>query len=115
MTDELDPVQIDQIARLLKRAKSVLFMTGAGISADSGLPTYRGIGGLYEDADVEEGMPIEKVLSRRLEASWSRVGKRTSCSGATTPWRCRRSASRPGSRGGATTNARGIGRPTRRR
>ena len=38
-------------------------MTGAGISADSGLPTYRGVGGLYEDAATESGLPIEKILS----------------------------------------------------
>ncbi len=38
-------------------------MTGAGISADSGLPTYRGIGGLYAEDDTEEGIPIEVALS----------------------------------------------------
>lgn len=38
-------------------------MTGAGLSADSGLPTYRGIGGLYEQETTEEGIPIEAALS----------------------------------------------------
>ncbi|CAF3818867.1 unnamed protein product [Rotaria sp. Silwood1] len=39
-------------------------ITGAGISADSGLPTYRGIGGLYSDGkETEDGMPIEEALS----------------------------------------------------
>ncbi len=38
-------------------------MTGAGISADSGLPTYRGIGGLYEQDDTDDGVPIEAALS----------------------------------------------------
>ena len=33
------------------------------MSADSGLPTYRGVGGLYEDKNTEDGMPIEKALS----------------------------------------------------
>lgn len=51
------------VAALLKNAARVLFITGAGVSADSGLPTYRGVGGLYEDADTPEGMPIEAVLS----------------------------------------------------
>jgi len=41
----------------------VLFVTGAGISADSGLPTYRGIGGLYEQEITDEGLPIEVMLS----------------------------------------------------
>ncbi|CAF4543090.1 unnamed protein product [Rotaria sp. Silwood2] len=48
----------------LRHAKRVLAITGAGISADSGLPTYRGIGGLYSDGqEVEEGMTIEEALS----------------------------------------------------
>lgn len=51
------------IAKLLHEAKRVLFITGAGISADSGLPTYRGIGGLYESKDTESGIPIEIALS----------------------------------------------------
>ena len=37
----------DEIAKELSKARRVLFVTGAGISADSGLPTYRGVGGLY--------------------------------------------------------------------
>lgn len=51
-------------ARELARAKNVLVITGAGISADSGLPTYRGIGGLYsEGQEAEEGLTIEEALS----------------------------------------------------
>jgi NAD-dependent deacetylase len=41
----------------------LLFITGAGISADSGLPTYRGIGGLYNHDQTEEGISIEEALS----------------------------------------------------
>ncbi len=42
----------------------MLAVTGAGISADSGLPTYRGIGGLYSDGkETEDGMAIEEALS----------------------------------------------------
>jgi NAD-dependent deacetylase len=40
---------IDDVATALRAARRVLVITGAGISADSGLPTYRGIGGLYDD------------------------------------------------------------------
>jgi NAD-dependent deacetylase len=48
----------------LRHAKRVLAITGAGISADSGLPTYRGIGGLYSDGkETEDGMTIEEALS----------------------------------------------------
>ena len=47
----------------LRRSRRLLFITGAGVSADSGLPTYRGIGGLYENGETEEGMAIEDALS----------------------------------------------------
>lgn len=46
----------------LSRTDRLLIITGAGISADSGLPTYRGTGGLYNEA-TENGLPIESVLS----------------------------------------------------
>ncbi|EDO47362.1 predicted protein [Nematostella vectensis] len=32
---------------LLSKAKNILFLTGAGISAESGIPTFRGAGGLW--------------------------------------------------------------------
>lgn len=47
-------------------AKNILFITGAGLSADSGLPTYRGIGGLYNSGETEEGLPIEEALSGHI-------------------------------------------------
>lgn len=66
---------IDEVAGLMRRASSVLFVTGAGISAESGLPTYRGVGGLYEKDLTGEGIPIEAALSgpmfeRRPEITW---------------------------------------------
>ena len=51
-----------QVATALARARRVAVLTGAGMSADSGLPTYRGIGGLYNDMAIEAGMPIEEIL-----------------------------------------------------
>ncbi len=66
---------IAQIAKLLRNCKSILFITGAGISADSGLPTYRGIGGLYNDKLTEDGIPVEmalagETLQKRPEVTW---------------------------------------------
>jgi NAD-dependent deacetylase len=66
---------IDRVVELLRASRSLLFITGAGISADSGLPTYRGIGGLYDSGQTEEGMPIEELLSgpllrRRPDLTW---------------------------------------------
>ncbi len=56
----------------------LLFVTGAGLSADSGLPTYRGIGGLYDDKNTEEGISIEEALSgpmfsRRPALTWKYI------------------------------------------
>lgn len=54
---------IQEVAARLRYAQRVLFITGAGISADSGLPTYRGVGGLYDDTLTSDGIPIEVALS----------------------------------------------------
>jgi NAD-dependent deacetylase len=54
---------VGDIAKVAKTARRLGFLTGAGISAESGLPTYRGIGGLYNEMTVDEGLPIEEVLS----------------------------------------------------
>jgi NAD-dependent deacetylase len=63
-----DDQAIATIGQLLQRARRVLFITGAGISADSGLPTYRGVGGLYNSGTTEEGMAIEDALSGEVFA-----------------------------------------------
>jgi NAD-dependent deacetylase len=63
MHNALDPATITRIAAALRRAQRVLFITGAGISADSGLPTYRGIGGLYDNRKTDENLSIETALS----------------------------------------------------
>jgi len=75
-----DIEKIERIATLLKQSQSVLFITGAGISADSGLPTYRGIGGLYDSRDTQEGIPIETALSgavmaERPEITWKYLAR----------------------------------------
>ncbi len=62
----------------MRSAGSVLFITGAGVSADSGLPTYRGVGGLYEQGTTSEGLPIEVALSgdmlrARPELCWKYI------------------------------------------
>ena len=66
---------LDKIAGELGKASRVLFITGAGMSADSGLPTYRGVGGLYNDGETEDGLSIEDALSgeclaRRPDITW---------------------------------------------
>jgi NAD-dependent deacetylase len=77
-----------QAAQHLRRARRVLVITGAGISADSGLPTYRGIGGLYEEQLTDEQVPIEVALSGQMlrrapELTWKYIHQiESACRGA---------------------------------
>ncbi|AGB04726.1 NAD-dependent protein deacetylase, SIR2 family [Aciduliprofundum sp. MAR08-339] len=45
------------LIEILLDAKKIVALTGAGISAESGIPTFRGSGGLWE------GYPVEKVAT----------------------------------------------------
>lgn len=86
----LDPTDVHAIAQVLRKDPSVLFITGAGLSADSGLPTYRGIGGLYVDKQADEGIPIEEALSggmfrRRPEITWKYIHQIARVSGGAGP------------------------------
>jgi NAD-dependent deacetylase len=71
-----DQEAIERVAAMLRPGHRLLFITGAGLSADSGLPTYRGVGGLYSDGlPTRHGMAIEEVLSgpvmkRRPDLTW---------------------------------------------
>ena len=85
---ELVPGPIEELAASLRGARRVAVLTGAGMSAESGLPTYRGIGGLYNDMDVEEGLPIEEILhaytfTRKPALTWKYLAKiEQACRGA---------------------------------
>ena len=45
---------IEKAAAILKAAKHPLFLSGAGISAESGIPTFRGAEGLWKNFRAEE-------------------------------------------------------------
>jgi NAD-dependent deacetylase len=59
------------------------------MSADSGLPTYRGVGGLYDGGRTEEGFAIEEMLSgemfgRNPAWTWKYLRQiENACAGAT--------------------------------
>ncbi|GAB4315859.1 MAG: NAD-dependent deacylase [Candidatus Sumerlaeia bacterium] len=80
--------QLCDVVRHLRRSRSLLFITGAGLSSDSGLPTYRGVGGLYENRAGEEGLPIEVLLSGEMMAAdparcWRHIARiEAACRGA---------------------------------
>jgi NAD-dependent deacetylase len=63
MVTALFEKQIEGITDILRHSLTILFITGAGISAESGLPTYRGISGLYNQKETEDGIRIEEALS----------------------------------------------------
>jgi NAD-dependent deacetylase len=65
---------LDAVAALLTQARSALFITGAGLSADSGLSHYRGLPGLErktrEDGKLFEAMLSSETLQRKPAATW---------------------------------------------
>jgi NAD-dependent deacetylase len=85
----LDSQTIDRIVDHLQSCRSLLFVTGAGMSAESGLPTYRGVGGLYNSGETTEGFAIEELLSgemfcTRPEWTWKYLRQiEEACRGAT--------------------------------
>lgn len=56
--------ELDDLHRRLERAQHVVVLTGAGISTDSGIPDFRGPGGLWtKDPAAEKASNIEHYLS----------------------------------------------------
>lgn len=84
----IDDSQWKRVAALIQPGNRILVITGAGMSADSGLPTYRGVSGLYNVTDTEDGIPIERALSgpmfqRRPQLTWKYIHQlERSCRGA---------------------------------
>jgi len=52
----------DELVRRFSEARRVLVLTGAGISAESGVPTFRGGG----NSAVWKGMPFDAISSARM-------------------------------------------------
>lgn len=50
------------LREMIKEAKRIVFFGGAGVSTGSGIPDFRGTGGLYTEADTEDERP-EEMLS----------------------------------------------------
>jgi NAD-dependent deacetylase len=74
--DDANRRLVERLATVMNPAGRLLFVTGAGISADSGLPTYRGVGGIYDAGrTTPHGLSIEQALSgpvmaRSPEITW---------------------------------------------
>lgn len=52
MTLPAESMAVRQFQKLFAQAKRVVVLTGAGVSAESGIPTFRGEGGLYRKYDA---------------------------------------------------------------
>lgn len=63
------PEAVDRARETLDRARRVLVVTGAGISADSGVPTFRGEEGLWRDHRPEE-LATPEAFSRDPRLVW---------------------------------------------
>ena len=63
----------DTLVDRLVRAEYVTVLTGAGISAESGIPTFRDPGGLWEEFDPQELANVEAFLDNpELVQGWYR-------------------------------------------
>jgi NAD-dependent deacetylase len=52
-----------EVGRHLRGSERILFITGAGVSAESQIPTFRGATAAFADGKTEEGLPFEEILS----------------------------------------------------
>ena len=43
------PVDTEELVTRLRNARTIVVLTGAGVSAASGVPTFRGEGGLWKN------------------------------------------------------------------
>jgi NAD-dependent deacetylase len=56
-------VTIDHAAELMASARRGLALTGAGVSAESGIPTFRGVGGLWTQYDPVKVASIDYFMA----------------------------------------------------
>ena len=61
--------QYDQAAKWLRQAKRIAVLTGAGVSAESGVPTFRAADGLWEGHRVED-VATPEGFERDPELVW---------------------------------------------
>jgi NAD-dependent deacetylase len=90
--DSADPVsqpdaavwrrELERVAEGMRSARSAVVLTGAGISVESGLGTFRGPGGLWEKVRVED-MATPEAWAARPGVVWRWYGDR---------WRAMRAA-----------------------
>ena len=86
MTNKLDKIKsnIVKSAELISTSKKVVLMTGAGISVDSGIPTFQGTEGLW----ARFGKPKMNAFSefiKNKDSWWDREINHQRCEFSHTP------------------------------
>src|SRR5687767_14987853 len=66
---ELNDPRLDALARRLRAASRVAILTGAGVSAASGVPTFRGAGGLWRQFRPEQ-LATGEAFERDPDLVW---------------------------------------------
>jgi NAD-dependent deacetylase len=78
----------EELAEQLGGIRRLGVITGAGISAESGIPTYRGIGGVYDDPAKGDEL-IESLsghtLARDPDRTWRAIAELAQHSGGAAP------------------------------
>lgn len=64
---------VSRCARLLEKSQGLLVVTGAGISAESGIPPYRGPGGIFENTPETQSLLSEEGLAREPGRIWNYI------------------------------------------
>jgi NAD-dependent deacetylase len=75
---------LQRAAEFVRQAQRIAVLTGAGISAESGLATFRGAGGLWEGERVEE-VATPAAFHRDPAKVWRFYNKRRQAVGAVLP------------------------------
>ena len=81
---EVDPHALAQARALLAAARRIVVLTGAGISAESGVPTFRGAGGLWKSFRAEE-LATPEAFARDPRLVWEWYAWRRALVAACTP------------------------------
>ncbi|MGC8754888.1 MAG: Sir2 family NAD-dependent protein deacetylase, partial [Thermosulfidibacteraceae bacterium] len=62
-------MDLNRVKERLKNASHVVVITGAGVSAESGIPTFRGKDGLWKQYRAEE-LATPEAFARNPELVW---------------------------------------------
>jgi NAD-dependent deacetylase len=84
MREEMDTQGIESAREMISRAGAVLALTGAGISADSGLATFRGADGLWRNYRAQE-LATPEAFAEDPRLVWEWYGMRREAAASSQP------------------------------